>query len=190
LYHSAGNTSPVGLRVIENNGGTVTGTGDVGGTPPVANPTPVFTAGHSEILDGSVNVTFVINWNLSTLRTVTINGRVIIMTHSAGSVKRILSGYPGYSGNIGEAVSGSTEITLYSSFISHLAENESADGTGRQTMSASFGEGHDVSTTFTTQTSSDTPPQDDGRLSGNSGCDAGVGLISLTALGALLLRKR
>jgi hypothetical protein len=174
--------------VIENNGGTVTVTGVFVGTPPVANPTPVFTAGHSEILNGSVNVTFVINWNLSALKSLTINGRVIIMTPSSGSVKRILSGYPGYSGDIGEAVSGSTEITLYSSFISHIAER--ADETGRQTMSANFGEGRDVSTAFTTQTSSGNTPQDDGRPSGGGGCAAGAGIAGLFALALAAWRRK
>jgi hypothetical protein len=183
--HSGGTL--INNGVVENNGGTIAGY--VEGARPSENPAPVFTAEHSETLDGARDVTFVVNWNLSAMRSLSINGRVIIMTPSAGSVKRILSGYPGYSGDIGEAVSGSTKITLYSSFISHLAER--ADETGRQRMIANFGEGHDASTAFTVQTLTEIPDQNgdggtqSGEGGGGGGCDAGAGIAGLFALAAL-----
>jgi hypothetical protein len=182
--------------VVENNGGTVTG-GTVSGTQPTEEPEPIFTLEHPETLDGARGVSFKINWNLSALKVLEINGYAITMTPSAGSVKRNLSGYPGYSGSIGEVVSGSTEITLYSSFMGSLAANES----GRQTMSAKYEAGknytYDASTTFTAQITPNTPPPpppppDDPAVppaGGNSGggCDAGFAATGLFALALLSL---
>jgi hypothetical protein len=176
--------------VVENNGGTVTG-GAVTGTQPTEKPEPVFTLEHPETLDGAGDVIFKINWNLSALKVLEINGHVITMTPSAGSVKRNLSDYPGYSGSVGEVVSGSTKITLYSSFMGSLAANES----GQQAMSAKYEAGkntYDASTTFAAQATPNTPPPEDdptppaGGDSGG-GCNAGFAATGLFALALLSL---
>jgi hypothetical protein len=186
--HSGGTL--INNGVIENNGGTITGY--VEGARPTENPVPVFTAEHGEILDRTSDAGFVINWNLSAMRSLTINGNAIAMTPSAGGVKRILSGYPGYSGDIGEVVSGSTEITLYGPFVNHI----SPSGRGRQTMSANFGEGYDVSTAFTIQTLTEVPGQSgdggtqSGEGGGGGGCDAGAGIAGLFALAALFAEAK
>jgi hypothetical protein len=174
---------------IENNDGNIAGS--VIGRVPIDNPSPVFTVEHHEILDGANDTNFVINWNLASIKVLTINGNAITMTPNAGSVKRILSGYPGYTGNIGEVVSGSSDLTLYAPFIAYLATNES----GQQTMTADYEAGnttHNISTTFTAQPESNTPPPpgpddppgDDGEDSVGE-CNAGfpaAGLFALTLL--------
>jgi hypothetical protein len=121
-------------------------------------------------------VTFVINWNLSALESLTIGGHEITVTPSPEAGKKLLSGYPGYSGYIGEAVSGSTEITLYGSFIDALAAADS----GQYEMAANFGESHEASTTFTAQSSPERS---------NHGCDAGFGAAGLFALALLTLAR-
>jgi hypothetical protein len=175
--------------VIEDNGGKITGNGNIVGKPSIKHLVPLFTIEHSEALDGSRDVIFAVNWNLSALRSLTINGHVITMKPSAGNVRRMLSGYPGYPGNIGRMIysAGGTEIVLYGSFIRKLAESEA----GRQTMSVNFGTGYDyyASTVFTARTTPGILPQDDGIYhGGGGGGDAeagGAGIAGLLALAAL-----
>jgi len=70
------------------------------------------------------------------LTSATLNGHGLTLREADGGAKILLSGYPGYDDDIGEAVEGSTIITLYSAFLDFLPN-------GTHTLIVSFHDGND-----------------------------------------------
>jgi len=86
-------------------------------------PAPITSAG--------TEVELKVNSHFVHLHSSSLNGNPLTHTVVDNGAKVILSGYPGYTGNIGEAVSGSTIITFYKEFLDFLPN-------GTHTLSVQF----------------------------------------------------
>jgi len=104
---------------------------------------PGFTDIPQPITNPSNGASFTHNGNFVALHEVSLNGTKLKIDRT-DPVKFLLSGYPGYNGTIGEAVSGSTIITLYPAFLNTLRN-------GTHSLMISFMEGQapvEFSSTF------------------------------------------
>jgi len=83
------------------------------------------------ITDNNSNATLTLNGNFADFNAVSLNG--VNLTHTPSGTPGIyyLSGYPGFSGNIGEVRSGSTIVILYNTFLAFLND-------GNHTLKVSF----------------------------------------------------
>ena len=88
------------------------------------------------ITDTGSDAEFKTNAPFVDLTSATLNGNNLNLREVEGGTKVLLSGYPGYNGDIGEAISGSTIITLYSVFLDFLPN-------GTHTLIVSFHDGVD-----------------------------------------------
>jgi len=78
-----------------------------------------FTEEPGTVTSEGESVEFEINAPFADFATISLNGRALTRT-AAGSNRWLLSGWPGYDGNIGEVTSGSIIITLYREFLDTL----------------------------------------------------------------------
>jgi hypothetical protein len=93
--------------------------------------TPEPTQEPGTISDVTQDALIVLNANFYDMHAANKNGTVLTLTQSENGTTVYLSGYPGFTGNIGEAVSGSTIITIYEAFLQTLPN-------GTYTFSVSF----------------------------------------------------
>jgi hypothetical protein len=81
-------------------------------------PVPTQTPG--TVSDVTQHATIVLNGNFYDMHAASKNDAALTLSRSADGTTVYLSGYPGFTGNIGEAVSGSTSITIYNTFLQTL----------------------------------------------------------------------
>ena len=91
------------------------------------------TTGPGAIKDTLTDAVFVFAGNFLDLDKVWLNGKELVIDRTDPS-KFLLSGYPGYTGTLGDAVSGSVVITLYKEFLATLPN-------GTYNLMVSFKEG-------------------------------------------------
>jgi len=97
----------------------------------VQNRAPQFTITQPPITNAQTDARFVIDGNYVDLDGVSINDRALDLNWVNNDTKVELSGWPGYTGIIGEAVNGSVIITLYKEFLATLPN-------GTYTLTVSF----------------------------------------------------
>jgi hypothetical protein len=83
------------------------------------------------ITDVSLPATIKFSGSFNDFHSASKDGNTLTLTLSENGTTVYLSGYPGFTGNIGEAVSGSTIITIYEAFLQTLPN-------GTYTFSVSF----------------------------------------------------
>ena len=143
---------------------------------------PDFVVQPPPITDTGSDAEFKTNAHFVDLTSASLNGNNLSLRETDSGAKIILSGYPGYSGDIGEAVSGSTIITLYSVFLDFLPN-------GTHTLVVSFHDGSSpepYASPAATFVINRTPPQGPGEvLDGKTGPQTGD--YSNTAFWRILL---
>jgi len=98
---------------------------------------PKFTVVPPKITNASTDAVFIIDGPFTDLSGVSINGTALKLgaANSAGVIP--LSGWPGYTGSLGDAVEHSVKITLYKEFLATLPN-------GTYTLTVSFSDSADV----------------------------------------------
>ncbi|MCL2662837.1 MAG: hypothetical protein FWE83_05830, partial [Oscillospiraceae bacterium] len=95
---------------------------------------PSFIEEPEPITETATDAVFAIRSVFVHLHATSLNGNTLNHTVANGGTKILLSGYPGFDGYIGEAVSGSTIITFYKEFLDFLPN-------GTHTLMVAFHDG-------------------------------------------------